>query len=140
MALYAKDSDLSQYDASIMTQGVDSFEADLTEASADILNLIKSVWWPLATGEAIDTFDEANLNTSILKKVTIYKAFYSYIFPKIAKFTENDVFVKKIEFYKGLFNDEWNVIKGLPLYDFDEDATFEDHERRGPIQRSLGRG
>ncbi len=134
MALYAQDSDLDGYDSSIRAQGEDSFEAQLTKASEDILNLIKTAWWPEASGLGIDQFVEANLNAAVLKKITIYKAFYEYIFPMLSKFTEGDVFLKKIDFYDARFKDEWLVVKGLPLYDFDESTTFDEDERRGPIQ------
>ena len=141
MSLYAQDSDLDKFDTSIRDQGIDSFENQLTLASGDILNLIKTGWWEEASGGLpISSFDEANLNTGILGKITIYKAFADYIFPMMAKFTENDTFVGKIDFYQGKFEKEWLIIKSLPLYDFDESASFEDSERRGPIQRKVARG
>ena len=140
MALYAEDSDLDEYDATIHNQGINSFESQLTKASNDILNLIKTAWWPEASGLDIDQLDEANLNEAALQKVTIYKAFYEYIYPSLSKFTEGDTFLERINFYRERFKEEWTVIKGLPLYDFDENTTFDDDERRGPIQRRTARG
>lgn len=139
MSLYAKDSDLDKYDAKVR-EGADTYLSQLTFASNDILNLIKTVWWAEATGLPLSSFDEDNLNTVALEKVTVYKAFYEYIFPLKSKFTEGDSYLEKIKFYEARFKDEWNVVKGLPLYDFDEDSSFDDDERRGPIQRSTSRG
>ena len=140
MANYALDSDLEEYDSTVSEQTIDSFEDQLTKATADILNLVKSAWWPQASGLPVSSFEVANLNTEQLRQLTVFKALYSYILPKLAKFLEGDVFNEKITFYKERFKEEWDVVKNLPLYDFDEDATFEDSERRGPISVVLGRG
>lgn len=139
MANYAKDSDLDKYDANVR-KGVDTYIDQLTFASDDILNLIKTAWWPEATGLSLISFDEARLNVVVLEKVTVYKAFYEYIYPLKSKFTEGDSFLERIEFYEARFKDEWIVVKGLPIYDFDDDSSFDDDERRGPIQRRLARG
>ena len=140
MANYAKDSDLIKYDAKVMDQGEDTFLDQLTFATGDILNLIKTGWWEEASGLPIDSFDETKLNVAALEKLTVYKAFYEYIFPKLSKFTEGDTFLAKIDFYEKRFKEEWLVVKSLPLYDFDNSDTFEDSERRGPIQRRRARG
>lgn len=139
MSLYAKDSDLIKYDAKVMTQGEDTFLDQLTFASDDILNLIKTGWWEEASGLPISSFDETKLNVAALEKLTVYKAFYEYIFPKLSKFTEGDTFLAKIDFYEKRFKEEWLIVKSLPLYDLDDDDTFEDGERRGPIQRRRAR-
>ena len=141
MANYAEDTDLQVYETKLLEEsGVTSFEAQLTLASSDILNKIKSAWWPQASPTStISDFDESKLNVNIIKQLTVYKAFADYIFPKLANFMEDDTFLKKAEFYKEKYREEWDVVKGLPLYDFDGDDGFEDSERRGPIVRSLGR-
>ena len=140
MANYAQDSDLETYDSTISQQGVDSFEAQFTLATADVLNLIKGSWWPKATTIPLTSFDEDNLNIEQLKQLTVFKALYSYILPLLAKFLEGDVFNEKIKFYKDRFDEEWSVIQNLPLYDFDEDTSFEDSERRGPMTVRKSRG
>lgn len=140
MSLYAKDSDLDKYDPKVRSQGQDSYLDQLTQASEDILNLIKTGWWEEASGLPIDSFDETKLNIAVLQKITVYKAFYEYIFPKLSKFTEGDTFLAKIDFYEKRFKDEWLIVKSLPLYDFDDSDSFEDSERRGPIQRRRARG
>ena len=139
MVPYAIDNDLDEYDTDVRSQGVESFRSDLVKASNEILNLVKTVWWP-ETGRSINSFEEAKLNEAALKQVTIYKAFYKYIFPRLANFTEGDVFLQKIDFYKELFKEEWLLVTGLPLYDFDDSDTFDDDEVRGPNPRRLARG
>ena len=141
MANYAEDTDLQVYETNLLEEsGVASFEDQLTLASADILNKIKSSWWTQASPTStISDFDESKLNVGIIKQLTVYKAFADYIFPKLANFMEDDTFLKKAEFYKEKYREEWDVVKGLPLYDFDGDTEFEDSERRGPIVREVGR-
>lgn len=140
MSNYAQDSDLEKYDSTISQQGIDSFESQFTLATADILNLIKGSWWPNATSIPLSSFSETLLNTEQLRQLTVFKALYSYILPKLAKFLEGDVFNEKITFYKDRFKEEWDVVKNLPLYDFDEDTSFEDSERRGPMTVRMSRG
>lgn len=151
MANYATDSDLKDHIESIFDYGPSSFEKDLTKATADVLNKIKAEWWTKAVQsrngirETVDygflfpTLNTANLNTAALKSLTVYRAFSAYIFPKMTKFVEDDVFLRQAEFYADRFKEEWDVVKLLPLYDFDEDASFEDIERRGPMSRRIVR-
>ena len=150
MAAYAEDFDLKEYDDDIFDHNVSSFEAEIIRASADVLNKIKSEWWPKAiesvssedhdTGLMPATLDEQYLNTAALKQITIFRALFAYIYPRLSTFIDGDTSREKAAHYKTMFNDEWKVIKGLPLYDFDKDSTFEDTERRGPIGRRLVRG
>ena len=140
MADYAQDSDLDNYDETILQQGVASFKNQFTMATADVLNMIKGSWWPKATSLPLTSFSEANLNTEALRQLTVYKALYTYILPKLAKFLDGDTFNEKIKFYKERFQEEWETIKNLPLYDWDEDASFEDSERRGPMSTKVSRG
>lgn len=135
---YAEDTDLQVYEADILELGVESFEAQLTLASADILNLIKSEWWPQASSEPLSSFDEDLLNVAAIKQLTIYKAFADYIFPKLASFVEDDTHLAKAEFYEKKYDKEWLIVSSLPIYDFDEDTVFEDDERR-PVIRETGR-
>ena len=86
------------------------------------------------------SFDEANLNTEALRQLCVYKTLYTHIYPSLSTYLEGDVWLNKIEAFKKLYNEEWAVVKGLPLYDFDEDTEFEDVERRGPFMTRLRRG
>ena len=137
---YAKDSDVYEYDSSLKDAGEESFEKLLIKASNDILNLIKGTWWPSVTSRPLSQFDEANLNEAALLQLTVYKALSAYIFPSLSKFSEGDIFKAKADHYAKQFKDEWAAVKGLPLYDFDESATFDDDERPGPFSHRVRRG
>ena len=139
MANYAQDSDLDKYDATVRDQD-GSFLEMFTLGTADILNLIKGAWWPQATGLSLLSFDESRLNTEALRQLTVYWTLYAYICPFLATFIEGDTWLAKKDHYKERYDAEWAVVKNLPLYDFDEDDTFEDIERRGPFSTRLGRG
>ena len=52
---------------------------------------------------------------------------------------DGDQFSRKIERYTELFANEWEIIKLLPLYDFDGDDAFSDTERRGSYSRRTAR-
>lgn len=136
---YAKDSDIYTYDKSLKDIGGESFAAQLLLASNDILNLIKGSWWPSATEIPLESFDEANLDEAALVQITVFKALGDYIFPGLSKFTEADTFKAKAEHYQNRFKEEWATIKGLPLYDFDEDTVHEDTERPGPFVHRISR-
>ena len=140
MANYAQDSDLDDYDPSVRDQDGDDFTKFFTRATADVLNLIKGSWWTQATGLPVSSFDESNLNTEALRQLTVYKALYAHIYPFFATYLEGDTWLEKINAKKKLFDEEWAVIKGLPLYDLDGDDVFEDEERPGPSATRLSRG
>lgn len=137
---YAKDSDIYTYDKSLKDIGEESFAPQLLLASNDVLNLIKGSWWPSATEIPLESFDEARLDEDSLVQLTVFKALGDYIFPGLSKFTETDTFKAKAEHYQGRFKDEWATIKGLPLYDFDDNSIHDDYEKPGPFVHRLSRG
>ena len=137
---YAQDSDLDTYDKEVRSLSSDTFVNQLNLASGDILNLIKGTWWPSSTNISLSSFDEANLNEAALLQITVFKALGDYIYPSLSQFGENDNLKTKADFFKARYLEEWEAIKNLPLYDFDEDASFEDTERPGPFSVDLSRG
>lgn len=153
MANYATDSDLLTHVPDLNDHGVGSWLSELTLASADVLNKIKAAWWPHAingrslSGENYDygllipTLDEANLNEAALLNYTCYRALGTYILPRLSNMVDKDgdSFTRRADFFRGREEEEWGVIQGLPLYDFNEDSTFEDTERRGPIPMRIYR-
>ena len=153
MANYASDSDLIDYQDKIFDYGIASFNTELTKATADVINLIKSDWWVNAArnfsglretvdyGPLFPTLDVTYLNTAELVSLTVYRAFSAYIFPRLSKFqdTDGDAFTRMAEFYAKQYDKEWKVVSQLPLYDFDKDSQFEDTERTGPLTRRLSR-
>lgn len=140
MANYAQDSDLDTYDPQVRKHKVQDFTVYFTRGTADILNLIKGSWWGQASGLPVYSFDETKLNTEALRQLCVYKTLYTHIYPSFANYQEGDPWLLKIETVKKMYDEEWAVIKNLPLYDFDGDDTFEDVERRGPFMTRLRRG
>ena len=151
---YAVNADLQVFIAGILDYETPAsdFGDFLDKASEDVLNLIKSEWWPNAVAtrfsqEAIDIgpltppLTEDNINDAALLNITCYRAFYQYIMPYLTKDADEDgdQFSRKIERYQELFADEWATIKLLPLYDFDGDDAFTDVERRGNYSRRMAR-
>ena len=137
---YAKDSDIYTYDKSLKDIGEESFADHLLLASNDVLKLVKGSWWPSATDIPLTSFAEARLDEAALLQLTVFKALGDYVFPSLSKFTETDIFKAKAEHYQNRFKEEWATVKGLPLYDFDEDTTFDEDERPGPFVHRISRG
>ena len=137
---YAKDSDVEVYEKTLKDLGVQSSADHLSLASDDVLNWIKGVWWPGVTTKPLIQFDEQYLNDAALKQATVFKALGDYIFVSISSFRENDTLKAKAEHYKKRYKDELLVIQGLPLYDFDQSATFDDDERSSTFSHRISRG
>lgn len=137
MANYAENSDI--YDViDITPSGSSEWEDELTLATRDVLAKIKSSFWP---PRDISTFDEANLDTTALLKMTVYRALGWYICPSLEKYIEGETgaWGRQAERFKEMYKEEWTIVQQLPIYDFDEDASFEDTERQPRIQRRTGR-
>tara|TARA_R110000803_G_scaffold105509_1_gene173743 strand:- start:170 stop:634 length:465 start_codon:yes stop_codon:yes gene_type:complete len=144
MANYATNADLQSFIPSILENGVTDFTAQLTLASSDVLELVKLDWYVDAATtrysparETIDyapflsNFDEQYLNTAALKQLTCYRALHKYICPMLTNdVDEADEWNRKEERYKSYYDEEWAKIKRMALYDFDQDSSFEDIERR----------
>jgi len=144
MAAYANDTDLKTFIPRILDNGVVSFADQLQLASDDVLEMIKVDWWVNAVSsryslnrETTDwssffpKFDEALLNTAQLKNLTCYRALHKYICPMLTNDAdEADEWTRKEERYKQFFDEEWQKIIKMPLYDFNQDSAFDDIERR----------
>jgi len=141
----ANESDLQSVIPDVFSYGISDFTSALGEAANDVINLIKSSWWPNATRNSfifetqdvagaltIAPLDPIYLDSAALRKLVVYRAASAYIYPKLATFQDNDgdAFTRKSEFYRTMYNDEWEVVKQLPLYDFNKDGQFADIERR----------
>ena len=152
MAAYATDADLAKLIPNIMNQGVVTFDDQLTFATDDVIAMIKAEWWPKAvnrrygTVESVDfsplfpTIDLTKINEAVLVNLTCYRALSRYIMPMLTKDSgPNDTWAAKIPRYNTFFNDEWQKVSQLPLYDFNADGQFSDIERRGSRTRKLVR-
>ncbi len=131
MPQYAKKSDLEKFRSDILDFEASSYNAELTYASKDVLNKIKSGYYPQAAssyGLKNVLFDEAKLNTAELVNITCYRALSAYIYPSLSKFSDGDSLLNLIEYYSNRFHEEWMVIIGLSLYDFNNDGSFTDSD------------
>ena len=138
MANYAEDSDI--YDViRIDPSPSNAWLDELTLATRDVLAKVKSDFWPPRN---ITTFDEDNLDTASLLKLTVYRALGWYICPSLEKFAngEEGKWGKKATYFKEMFAEEWLIVQQLPIYDFNEDDSFDASERQGLISKTIGRG
>jgi len=142
MIPYITDTDLAKHVPDINDHNPPSNWSDQIQyGTDDVLNKIKAAWWPQVT-DPIYELDESLLNTDALANLAIYCCLGFYALPYLAteRDKDGDSFSRKAEYYRGRYNEEWEVVKELPLYDFDGDTQFEDSERQGPIVRELVRG
>jgi len=153
--MFITESDLQDFIPDIYSYGLNSFTKEIAFAEDDVVNLIKSGWWMDAVrknflvSESHDIggsfgfypLDVTKLNAEALKKLTIYRVASGYIYPKLSTFkdVDGDSFSRKADFYKKYYNEEWEIVKKLPLYDFNGDGNFSDLERRVNSQRTLAR-
>ncbi len=137
MANYALDSDIYAV-IEITPSPSNKFEDELTLATRDVLAKIKSSFWP---PRDISTFDEDNLDTTALLKMTVYRALGWYICPAEEKYVggETGSWGRQAEHFKKMFKEEWTIVQQLAIYDFDEDAVFEESERQPKIVRRTRR-
>ena len=152
MAVYATDSDLFEHAPELANTGVGSWSDALIYASSDILNMIKASWWPYASsgvpsGENYDysltnpVLDESKINEPALKNLTCYIAMSTYIYPRLSNMVnkDGDAHIRRAEFYTKRSQEEWKIVQQLPLYDFNNDTTFTDVERKGSIVMRIKR-
>lgn len=124
---------------------VTEFLEDILEKStARILTKIKaSTWWQaylqyvgvtvnsLAGLPDVDA-DNIKSRQQDFTDMCVFYAFYSYILPLIADFSEEATSseVQKIQYYRNKFNDRFEeVIRLADWYDYDGDGTVEDSEK-----------
>ena len=140
MANYAESSDVAEV-ISLDPPAGDGWDYELTKATRDILAMIKSDFWE-GSGRDINSFDEDNLDLTQLIDLTVYRALGWYICPALENYSggEPGKWSLKAADYKKSFDDEWLTVQQLPIYDFDEDDSFEDSERQGKLTYDIGRG
>ena len=124
---------------------VTEFLEDILEKStARILTKIKaSTWWQAylqyvgVTVNSLAGLPDVNANNIKSRQqdftdMCVYYAFYSYILPLVADFSEEATSseVQKIQYYRNKFNDRFEeVIRLADWYDYDGDGTVEDSEK-----------
>ena len=124
---------------------VTEFMEDILEKStARILTKIKaSTWWQAylqyvgVTVNSLAGLPDVDANNIKSRQqdftdMCVFYAFYSYILPLIADFSEEATSseVQKIQYYRNKFNDRIEeVIRLADWYDYDGDGTVEDSEK-----------
>lgn len=142
MTPYIDNTDLAKHVPDINDYSPPSSWADQIQfATDDVLNKIKADWWEQLQGRGTE-LDESLLNTAALEKLAAYRTLGFYACPYLAKEEDEDGdrWSRLADKYEKRYQEEWDIVKSLPLYDFDEDTEFEDEERQGPIVRKLARG
>jgi len=143
-------ADLVALRSDITGHGVSDWAAQLAMSESDVVERVKTAWFPDAArslfGYGLDAnsyqvimgaFDIALLNTAALKNLVCYHAMSYYIYPNLTRDVDdgNDAFSRRAERYKVFYEDEWNRVSKLPLYDFNGDSAFTDIERQPPTRR-----
>lgn len=120
---FATNTDLEKYCPEVFDQGVDTWTEELTDAQADVTNMIQFKWWNKMYSRK--NFDATKLVESQWTKATVYRAMASYILPKLSTFRpEGDPFREQLEFYKNRFEEEFDIQLGLGIeYDEDDDGS-----------------
>jgi hypothetical protein len=138
MANYALDSDV--YDViEIKPLPSNALVDELTTATRDVLHKIKYEYW---VPRDIVLFDEANLDTTALVKLTVYRALGWYVCPSLESYQngEEGKWGNKATYFQKMFEEEWLIVQQLPIYDFDEDDVFEDTDAQPFIAKKWKRG
>lgn len=122
----ATNTDLEKYCPEVFEQGIDDWTDELTDAQADVENLIQYKWWNKVNSRS--EWDATKLDETQWTKSTVYKAMAAYILPKLSTFRpEGDPFREQLSFYKERFEEEFDVQFGLGIrYDEDDDGNISD--------------
>ena len=122
----ATNTDLEKYCPEVFEQGIDDWTDELTDAQADVENLIQYNWWNKMHSRS--EWDATKLDETQWTKSTVYKAMAAYILPKLSTFRpEGDPFREQLSFYKERFEEEFDVQFGLGIrYDEDDDGNISD--------------
>lgn len=152
---FVTDTDLELFQPDILTFGPATFGAQLIMASDDVFQRLVDEWWPQAIGafygltrSAIDvqypvlpTLKEASLDKVALRNLVCYRAISHYIMPLLASDADanGDLFTRRAARYQRFYQEEWDKIIDLPIYDFNQDTLFTNIERPIQIARRLRR-
>ena len=142
MTPYIDKDDLAKHVQDINDhEGPTDWTDQIRFATDDVLNKIKADWWEQVSSPLFD-IDESLLNTDALKNLAVYRTLGFYALPLLSTESDEDgdSFSRKAAKYQTRYDQEWDIVKNLPLYDFNSDDQFTDDERQGPIVRELSRG
>ncbi len=123
---FATNSDIQQFAADVMDQGITDWGDALTEAESDIINLVKTEYW---NTQRSGTFDATLLTDTQWTKATVFRALAYYILPQLSTFRDDDVWLEQMGFYRERSSEEMDIQFGVGVeYDADADGTVQDNE------------
>ena len=117
-------------------QGIEDLDDIIQDTSHDIERILRTEWWVdenranfgLSTEHSIH-FQYDLVNQAQLKNAAIYYAIFQYILPRMTRFTEGDVTMNKMKYYKNKWDIEIAYVKNNLIYDWNRDGNFEETER-----------
>lgn len=140
MSNYSTDADILEYEPTIKEYGVIDFSSYHAKTTADIQRHLRIEWWPRVRRQTglgyFNTTDlemtNSKLTASQFTRVAVYHVLAFYILPQLTQHTaEPDRFRMMIDFYKGRFRDELDmVLQDGVKYDWDGDGTVEASEEQ----------
>ena len=140
MSNYSTDADILEYEPTIKEYGVIDFSSYHAKTTADIQRHLRIEWWPRVRRQKglgyFNTTDlemtNSKLTASQFTRVAVYHVLAFYILPQLTQHgAEPDRFRMMIDFYKGRFRDELDmVLQDGVKYDWDGDGTVEASEEQ----------
>ncbi len=141
MSNYSTDADILEYEPQIKDYGIIDFTDYHSKTTADIQRHLRIEWWPRVkrsslTSKYFSTTDVEMNNTKLqaaqFKVAAVYHILAYYILPQLTQHSsEPDRFRMMIDFYKGKFREEFDLIlQDGVKYDWDGDGTIQDTEEQ----------
>ena len=140
MTNFAQDSDLLEYEPQIRDYGIHDYSDLHTKTTTDIERLLNIRWWNTHQASNTDItvigtatkLTKSKLNHNQFTRAAVYHVLAYYIFPLLSTFTEEqDVFERKMNYYKEKFAEEFDLIlRDGVHYDADSSGTYEDTEKQ----------
>lgn len=146
------DSDLLEYQADILTYGIDEFTDYHAKAREDILRRLRDEWWSRSRGMANYDIsrslpnlemDADRLTESQFTRCAVFRVLSEYALPQLTKWNavgDEDKFQVMMMHYRKKYDEEFNaVLRDGVEYDYDNDGTVEQTEQQPMHTRRLVR-
>jgi hypothetical protein len=122
------DSNLTAIQPDILTLGILTFASEHAKAKADIERRLRREWWP--SKRLSNEMNATLLTESQFTRTASYLVLWKYALPQLSTWVSDDRFKIMIDFYKGLYESEFNeVLEDGIEYDSDEDGLISVSEK-----------
>lgn len=122
------DSDLTAIQPDILTLGILTFASEHAKAKADIERRLRREWWP--SMRLSNEMNATLLTESQFTRAASYLVLWKYSLPQLSNWVADDRFKIMIDFYKGLYESEFNeVLEDGVEYDADDDGLISVSEK-----------